>query len=40
MIKLEYFERNNFKQLIDWIDSEEFLLQWGGPVFSYPLQNK
>ncbi|PEO52645.1 GNAT family N-acetyltransferase [Bacillus pseudomycoides] len=40
MIKLEYFERNNFKQLIDWIDSEEFLLQWGGPAFSYPLQNK
>ncbi|KEK22437.1 GNAT family N-acetyltransferase [Bacillus gaemokensis] len=40
MIKLEYFERRDFKQLIDWIDSEEFLLQWGGPAFTYPLQEK
>ncbi|MEN1936181.1 GNAT family protein [Paenibacillus sp. 102] len=40
MIELKYFERSDFKQLIDWIDSEKFLLQWGGPVFSYPLQEK
>ncbi|MBD1383328.1 GNAT family N-acetyltransferase [Metabacillus arenae] len=37
MIELEYFERADFKQLIEWIDSPEFLLQWGGPVFEYPL---
>ncbi|MEC5424319.1 GNAT family protein [Virgibacillus sp. C22-A2] len=37
MVELKYFERTDFKQLIDWIDSPQFLLQWGGPAFSYPL---
>jgi RimJ/RimL family protein N-acetyltransferase len=37
MIELKYFERSDFKQLINWIDSPEFLLQWGGPQFDYPL---
>ncbi|MGM7719926.1 GNAT family N-acetyltransferase [Metabacillus sp. Hm71] len=37
MIKLSFFERSDFNQLISWIDSPEFLLQWGGPVFNYPL---
>ncbi|TYS86205.1 GNAT family N-acetyltransferase [Rossellomorea aquimaris] len=37
MVKLKYFESIDFKQLIDWIDSPQFLLQWGGPAFSYPL---
>lgn len=37
MIELEYFERPDFNQLIRWIDSPEFLLQWGGPHFDYPL---
>ncbi|WP_270583587.1 GNAT family N-acetyltransferase [Bacillus smithii] len=37
MIELEYFERPDFNQLIRWIDSPEFLLQWGGPQFDYPL---
>jgi RimJ/RimL family protein N-acetyltransferase len=37
MIELKYFERSDFKQLINWIDSPEFLLQWGGPEFDYPL---
>ncbi|WP_459503427.1 GNAT family N-acetyltransferase [Bacillus sp. C1] len=40
MIELKYFGRRDFQQLIDWIDSEEFLLQWAGPIFSYPLQEK
>jgi RimJ/RimL family protein N-acetyltransferase len=39
MIKLEYFKRSDFKQLIDWIDSPSFLLQWGGPGFDYPLDH-
>lgn len=39
MVELKYFERSDFKQLIDWIDSPEFLLQWGGPVFDYPLND-
>lgn len=37
MVELKYFERSDFKQLIDWIDSSAFLLQWGGPGFDYPL---
>ncbi|MFB6468801.1 GNAT family N-acetyltransferase [Cytobacillus sp. Hz8] len=37
MIKLEYFEKVNFAQLINWIDSPEFLLQWSGSTFEYPL---
>lgn len=37
MVELKVFEKADFKQLIDWIDSPEFLLQWGGPAFEYPL---
>ena len=37
MIELKYFERSDFKQLINWVDSPEFLLQWSGPLFDYPL---
>ncbi|MEH7225414.1 GNAT family protein [Bacillus sp. JJ1566] len=37
MIELQYFERSNFRQLIDWIETPQFLLQWGGPAFQYPL---
>ncbi len=37
MIELKYFERSDFRQLIDWIDTPQFLLQWGGTAFEYPL---
>ncbi|PWU69429.1 GNAT family N-acetyltransferase [Gracilibacillus dipsosauri] len=37
MIKLRFFERSDFQQLINWIETPEFLLQWGGPNFSFPL---
>lgn len=37
MIKLEYFTEDDFQQLIDWIPTAEFTLQWGGPAFKYPL---
>ncbi len=40
MIELKYFERSDFKQLIDWIETPEFLLQWGGPNFSFPLDDQ
>lgn len=39
MVELKYFERSDFKQLINWIDSPAFLLQWGGPGFGYPLND-
>ena len=37
MIKLEYFGREDFKQLIEWIDSEHLLTNWAGSLFRYPL---
>lgn len=39
MVNLKYFERADFEQLINWIDSPSFLLQWGGPEFNYPLND-
>lgn len=40
MIKLEPFTSSDFQQLIDWIDSEELLIQWSGSLFSFPLSIK
>ena len=37
MIELRYFGIPDFQQLINWIETPEFLLQWGGPHFSFPL---
>jgi RimJ/RimL family protein N-acetyltransferase len=36
-IELKPFERNDFPRLIGWIKTPEFLLQWAGPIFNYPL---
>lgn len=40
MIELRFFERSHFQQLINWIETPEFLLQWGGPNFSFPLDKQ
>ncbi|WP_263703228.1 GNAT family N-acetyltransferase [Bacillus thuringiensis] len=40
VIKLENFKNSDFKQLIDWVDSEEFLIQWSGNAFTYPLNEQ
>lgn len=40
MIELKVFEKADFEQLINWIDSPEFLLQWGGSGFDFPLTEK
>ncbi len=37
MIKLEYFNHNDFSQLRQWITDEETLMNWSGAMFSYPL---
>ena len=37
MIQLEPFGPNDFQQLINWIDTEELLIQWCGSLFSFPL---
>ena len=36
-ICLRPFERRDFTRLIAWIDSEQLLYQFAGPVFQYPL---
>lgn len=40
MIKLERFKILDFDKLISWIDSEEMLLQFSGPTFTFPLTNE
>jgi RimJ/RimL family protein N-acetyltransferase len=37
MIELKYFERSDIKQLIDWIESPPFMLQWAGSAFEWPV---
>ncbi|RXJ04575.1 N-acetyltransferase [Anaerobacillus alkaliphilus] len=37
MIELRYFVRSDFNQLISWVNSPEFILQWAGTSFVYPL---
>jgi len=37
MIKLEPFTSKDFLRLINWMDSERELVQFAGPIFSYPL---
>jgi len=40
MITLEPFDREDFERLINWVDNEEILVQFGGPIFSFPLTIK
>ncbi|MGR5901182.1 GNAT family N-acetyltransferase [Bacillus cereus] len=40
VIKLENFKKSDFKQLINWINSEEFLIQWSGNAFTFPLDEQ
>lgn len=37
MIKLEYFGKEDFKQLIEWMNSEHLITNWAGSLFRYPL---
>jgi RimJ/RimL family protein N-acetyltransferase len=37
MIRLEKFDKENYATLIGWIDSAEALMQFGGPLFQFPL---
>jgi len=37
MIRLEYFERSDFAQLMEWLKDEETLMNWSGSLFSFPL---
>lgn len=37
MIRLEYFDENDFEALIEWINDEYTLSNWAGTMFSFPL---
>jgi RimJ/RimL family protein N-acetyltransferase len=37
MIRLEYFTKEDFAQLIRWISTEELLTNWSGSLFRFPL---
>lgn len=37
MIKLEYFDRDDFNQLIEWMNSEHLITNWAGSLFKFPL---
>ena len=36
-LSLQPFERADFDRLISWVESPEFLMQWAGPIFTFPL---
>lgn len=36
-LRLRPFERDDFPHLLKWVDSPEFLLQWAGRNFRWPL---
>ena len=40
MVVLEPFTEAGFDRLISWIPSSDFLLQWAGPDFKYPLNRE
>lgn len=37
MITLEKFGKQDFDRLINWIDSEELMIQFSGTIFNYPI---
>lgn len=39
-IKLEPFAEKDFERLINWSYSEEVLIQFAGPIFTFPLTNE
>jgi RimJ/RimL family protein N-acetyltransferase len=40
MIELQFFEKEDFQQLLSWIDSQEFLVQWAGTSMDFPLDEQ
>ncbi|MBC7912493.1 MAG: GNAT family N-acetyltransferase [Pyrinomonadaceae bacterium] len=40
MIRLEYFTPDDFPLLIDWINTEDLLINWAGTQFKFPLTDE
>ncbi len=39
MIRLENFTKDDFQQLIEWVNSDYLMTNWAGSLFSFPLTN-
>lgn len=39
-MELIIFEKPDYKQLIDWIDSKDLNYLWGGPSYDFPLTHQ
>src|SRR4051812_25440096 len=37
MVKLEYFTKDDFDLLIQWVNNEKVLQNWTGSMFAFPL---
>jgi RimJ/RimL family protein N-acetyltransferase len=37
MVRLEYFDKADFGQLIEWMNSDHLITNWAGSLFKYPL---
>ncbi len=40
MVRLEYFDKSDFNQLIEWIEDEHLLTNWAGSLFRFPLNER
>ena len=40
MVELRYFNHSDFQQLMSWVDSHAFSLQWSGSSLNYPLDEQ
>lgn len=40
MIQLEAFTQEDFDRFMSWVDNEEALVQFAGPLFTYPLTHE
>ncbi|MEC3882310.1 GNAT family protein [Halobacillus sp. HZG1] len=40
MLQLIPFEEKDFPTILGWVKSPRFLMQWGGPMFSFPLTHQ
>lgn len=40
MIKLEKFDTSDYNRLINWIDTKELMILFGGPLFKFPITNR
>ena len=40
MIRLHPFEQIDFDRVMEWATDARFLMQWAGPIFSYPLDRE